>query len=669
MRKKNYNVSTNLSNSADKMIDRIMVCVDDRIKKNSSRVVGAVVTKVNSDGTINVKLPSEEEVEFTRIQNQTPFTLVEGDAVELFLKNGSFSNCWVFAKHGMGATQTTASSFSTSYELPVASSTELGGIRVGGGLSISSSGVLSATGGGTADSVDWSNVQSKPTTLSGYGITDARISSGTIVLGSNSIVPLTSASELNASKLVGSVPSATKAAQDGDGNVISTTYAKKTDIPSLSEYATQSWVQSQGYLTEHQDLSNYALKTEIPTVPAKVSSFENDAGYLTEHQSLSGYATQTWVEQQGYLTEHQDISNLATKTELQAVENKIPTIPTNVSAFENDAGYLTEHQSLADYATQRWVESKGYLTEHQSLADYATQEWVKNQGYLTEHQSLEAYALKTDIPSLEDYATEEWVQNQNYLTEHQSLAGYATETWVENKGYATQTWVENQGYLTEHQSLDAYALKTDLPVVNDGVLTIQKNGTKIDTFSANTDTNKTINIEVPTEASEVGAVSADAIVTNLNNPSNEKIPTAKAVSDAISASGGGDMMKTNYAPDSDDTVSKAFSDQNGNNIASTYMPKFSLLNNIDANTLTTSQIGIIGTGNTNLPDNASGSVLFVAGGGSNAFQITVTYTANILYHRAYKDGAWTIWRSSEVSTSASETTDFSAYGLGFITMD
>ena len=45
----------------------------------------------------------------------------------------------------------------------------------------------SIQGGSTA----WGDIINKPTTLSGYGITDARISSGTIYLGSNSITPLT----------------------------------------------------------------------------------------------------------------------------------------------------------------------------------------------------------------------------------------------------------------------------------------------------------------------------------------------------------------------------------------------------------------------------------------------------------------------------------------------
>ena len=46
-----------------------------------------------------------------------------------------------------------------------------------------------------------------PTTLSGYGITDAKIASGIITLGSNTITPLTADSTLNAAKLSGTVPS------------------------------------------------------------------------------------------------------------------------------------------------------------------------------------------------------------------------------------------------------------------------------------------------------------------------------------------------------------------------------------------------------------------------------------------------------------------------------
>ena len=51
--------------------------------------------------------------------------------------------------------------------IPTASSTVLGGVKVGAGLSITN-GVLSADGGGTADAVEWTNVLNKPDSLSDF---------------------------------------------------------------------------------------------------------------------------------------------------------------------------------------------------------------------------------------------------------------------------------------------------------------------------------------------------------------------------------------------------------------------------------------------------------------------------------------------------------------------
>ena len=55
-----------------------------------------------------------------------------------------------------------------NYTLPKASSNSLGGIKVGAGLEVSEDGTLSATGGGTADAVDWDNVLNKPTKISEF---------------------------------------------------------------------------------------------------------------------------------------------------------------------------------------------------------------------------------------------------------------------------------------------------------------------------------------------------------------------------------------------------------------------------------------------------------------------------------------------------------------------
>ena len=62
--------------------------------------------------------------------------------------------------------------------------------------------------------------------------------------------------------------------------------------------------------------SKFALKTSIPTVPTKVSELTNDSGYLTKHQDLSEYAKKS------------DIKTLS-------------KVPTKVSELTNDSGYIT----------------------------------------------------------------------------------------------------------------------------------------------------------------------------------------------------------------------------------------------------------------------------------------------------------------------------------------
>ena len=61
----------------------------------------AVVESVNPNGTVNIFFPPNKENIFTNINNQTPFTLNPGDSVEVMKKFGSWSNCWIIAKHGV----------------------------------------------------------------------------------------------------------------------------------------------------------------------------------------------------------------------------------------------------------------------------------------------------------------------------------------------------------------------------------------------------------------------------------------------------------------------------------------------------------------------------------------------------------------------------------------
>lgn len=113
------------------------------------------------------------------------------------------------------------------------------------------------------------------------------------------------------------------------GSVDLTNYYTKAQvdakIPDITGLASQTWVENKGYLTEHQSLKTINGESIVGTGNITISGGSAD---------LSNYYTKEQIDAKGYLTEHQSLANYALKSE-------IPTVPTNVSYFTNDAGYLT----------------------------------------------------------------------------------------------------------------------------------------------------------------------------------------------------------------------------------------------------------------------------------------------------------------------------------------
>ena len=85
--------------------------------------------------------------------------------------------------------------------------------------------------------------------------------------------------------VTGNAKTATKATQDASGNVITTTYAKKSEIPSVPVKGVKISGSTSNLTTDTSGI------VTIPAIPTKVSTFTNDSGYLTTHQDLSGYQT------------------------------------------------------------------------------------------------------------------------------------------------------------------------------------------------------------------------------------------------------------------------------------------------------------------------------------------------------------------------------------------
>ena len=232
-------------------------------------------------------------------------------------------------------------------------------------------------------------------------------------------------------------------------------------LESKSEIDTSSFVTKQelngkGYLTQHQPLTEYAKKTELPQayndteLKTRVERLESKSEVNT-----SGLVTKQELENKNYLTSHQDISRLATKEELNNLVTKQEL---------RDKNYLTSHQSLSDYALKSEIptpyndlELKKRVESLESkpnldTSNFVTNEVLNSKGYLTQHQSLEGYAKKSEIP-----------QSYNDTELKDRVAHLESKSEVDTSGLVTKQELAGKGYLTEHQSLTEYAKKTELP--------------------------------------------------------------------------------------------------------------------------------------------------------------------------------------------------------------
>lgn len=171
-----------------------------------------------------------------------------------------------------------------NYTLPTASAETLGGIKVGAGLQISEQGTLSATGGGTADSVAWENVQDKPTTIAGYGITDAKINNKTITLGANTVTVPTDNNQLTNGAGYQTASDVSSAISSAIGDITGIEYQIVEELPGTGEKGVIYLISNSGtgqniydeYIwtgtafekigTTDVDLSNYWSKTDLVAI-------------------------------------------------------------------------------------------------------------------------------------------------------------------------------------------------------------------------------------------------------------------------------------------------------------------------------------------------------------------------------------------------------------------
>ena len=167
------------------------------------------------------------------------------------------------------------------------------------------------------------------------------------------------------------------------------------------------------------------------------------------------------------------------------------TVPTDTSDLTNGAGYITSAAIPTNVSDL--VNDAGYIT----ASDYATNVTsgtIKVTGAFGLDMSNSG-ELKGAVVSTSDYPS----------------------MWNDA--------VVSKGTLESALSAKNYATQSDIPTVNDATLTIQKNGTDVATFTANSATNQTANITVPTDTSDLtngaGFITSAAVPTKTSDLTND----------------------------------------------------------------------------------------------------------------------------------------------------
>lgn len=194
-----------------------------------------------------------------------------------------------------------------------------------------------------------------------------------------------------------------------------------------------------------------------------------------------------------------------------------PTIPTATSDLTNDSGFITSDGSV------------------KRIVDYNDTSKNITIGYSG------AGIAGGNIKYIAGYTTGDGTTGN--VARIKDISKDALKSWL---GYATVATTGSYNDLSNTPTI---------PTVNNGTLTIQKNGTNVQTFTANQSSSVTANITVPTKASDVNALSLDG--GTINKSKTVKMD-ASANSDGANLKWGTVNSKNPYIGYASDQVDGTF---------------------------------------------------------------------------------------------------------------
>lgn len=135
----------------------------------------------------------------------------------------------------------------------------------------------------------------------------------------------------------------------------------------------------------------------------------------------------------------------------------------------------------------------------------------------------------TDIPSVEKLR-EDMTASDEALADAISLEARERRE-ADNSLSARINSKQNKLTAGDNITISGDTISASVPTVNDATLTIQKNGTNVETFTANSSTNKTANITVPTKTSDLTNDGADGTSAYVEADDLSTVATTGSYSD------------------------------------------------------------------------------------------------------------------------------------------
>lgn len=246
--------------------------------------------------------------------------------------------------------------------------------------------------------------------------------------------------------------------------------------------------------------------TNIPLVPTKTSQLNNDSDFATTTQVSTAVSNHNTSG-----TAHSDIRNSITSlsNSVTAIQNVIPTAAT-VNNKLTDKNYVDDSiNSVTAYYITKNAAGDAFATkaELNSTTTFYSGGQVRIPTR-NDYCIVEADESKRDPITGEDPTTRyiynngwefQYIVNKTALTADQLAAlnsGVTAADVTKLSGIEAGAEVNVQSDWTEADNTsDAYI--KNKPTIGDATLTIQRNGTTAQTFTANSTTNKSVDIQAP----------------------------------------------------------------------------------------------------------------------------------------------------------------------------